>query len=122
MPSRLTQSFALSLPTEPSISCLTLQGYNTAASCFGPCRYDEFRSIGKNKRCDVLLNFMVLSCYITHQIHHCNISMHSMHIAENCSTLLSVYHPFMLCMTIYLANWMETYRRMRAATCRDASN
>lgn len=61
MPSRLTQSFALSLPTEPSISCLTLQGYNTAASCFAPCRYDEFHSIGVNKRCNV---FIVSLCDI----------------------------------------------------------
>lgn len=40
---------------------------------------------------------------------HCIISMCITHIAENClncSKLYSVYHPFTLCTTIYLANWM----------------
>lgn len=43
---------------------------------------------------------------------HCNISMRITHIAENClncSRLYSAYHPFTLCATIYLANWMAPH-------------
>lgn len=38
--------------------------------------------------------------------------MPNLHVAENClncTNLYSAHHPFRLCVTMYLANWMELY-------------
>lgn len=47
--------------------------------------------------------------------HHCIISIHNIHIAENClncNKLYSMYRPSMLCMmTIYLGNYVESHCR-----------
>lgn len=46
------------------------------------------------------------------KFYHYNISMRITHIAEsclNCSKVYSVYHPFTLRATLYLANWMAPH-------------
>lgn len=59
------------------------------------------------------LSYMLLGLHNTYKTDcHRNIYMGNMHITENRLTynkLYSMYHPFTLCMMIYLANEMDLY-------------
>lgn len=52
-------------------------------------------------------------CNISKIYHRLSINIRNLNVAENClsrSKLHSVCHPFLFCVTIYLANWMDGFQ------------